>query len=83
MKKYKMEKSAVKELMYGGVHELSKNRRYYYHSTVGAEYSHWTEEGMKALSDYMNLMAFKMAQAEEAAIKEAGRAMVLQGLKGD
>ena len=40
-----MEKQAVKDLMYGSLNELMQNRRYYYYSSIGAEYCHWTDEG--------------------------------------
>jgi hypothetical protein len=78
-----MDKGAIKELMYGGVQELMRNRKYYYHSTVGVNYSHWTEEGVKALADYMNLIGWKMLEAEEADLRQRAKEMVISGLKGE
>ena len=83
MKKYKMDKTAVKDLMFGGIHELMKDRKYYYHSTVGQSYSYWTEEGNKALCEYMNIMGWKLKEAEEADLKERSKQLVLNGLKGE
>ena len=51
-----MDKSAVKDLIFGGLHELMKNRKYYYYSTVGQNYSHWTDEGKEALAEYLQIM---------------------------
>lgn len=78
-----MDRSAIKEFMYGGILELMRNRHYFYNSTVGAEYSHWTEEGQKALADYMHIIGYKMLQAEEEELDKRAKAMVLKTLKGD
>jgi hypothetical protein len=78
-----MDKQAVKDLMFGGIHELMKDRRYYYHSAVGQSYSHWTDEGKEALQEYMTLMAWKLKEAEEADLNERSKALVLKGLKGE
>ena len=76
-------KKATKDLVYGGMLELMRNRTYYYHSTVGSEYSHWTEEGKEALAEYMNFMAFKMLQAEEADLRKRAKEMTMNSLKGE
>ena len=78
-----MDKQAVKDLMFGGINELMRNRTYYYHSSVGQGYSYWTEEGKAALNEYMTIMGWKLKEAEEADLKERSKQMVLQGLKGE
>jgi len=78
-----MDKKAVKDLMFGGIHELMRDRKYYYHSGVGQAYSYWTDEGKKALVEYMNVMGWKLKEAEEADLKERSKQMVLKGLKGE
>lgn len=78
-----MDRDAVNALTVGGVFALSTDRKYYYHSTVGAEYSHWTEEGKKALAEYMNVMIYKMKQAEEKELDKRAKNMILNELKGD
>lgn len=78
-----MDKSAVKDLMFGGINELMRDRRFYYHSTVGQAYSYWTDEGKQALCEYMNLMGWKLKEAEEADLKERSKQLVLNGLKGE
>lgn len=78
-----MERAALKEFTYGGLMELMKNRRYYYHSTIGANYSHWTDEGKDAVLEYMNMVGHKMIEAEEAELNQRSKDMVIKGLKGE
>lgn len=78
-----MDKQAVKDLMFGGINELMRDRRFYYHSSVGQGYSYWTEEGKEALHEYMNIMGWKLKEAEEADLKERSKQLVIQGLKGE
>ncbi len=76
-----MKKGAIKDLVYGGVEEILSNRNYYYHSSVGADYSHFTEDGKIAMVEFMNLMAFKIKQAEDADLNERAKQQVLNELK--
>jgi hypothetical protein len=78
-----MDDNALKEFMYGGTRELMKNRKYYYHSSVGAQYCRWTDDGAKALADFMNLLGHQMVLNEEAALNKRAKEMVLKGLKGE
>lgn len=81
MKRSKMKKSAIKDLCYGGMLELLNNRNYYYHSSVGSAYSHLTEEGKEAVIEFMNLVAFKMKQAEDDDLNERAKQQVIDQLK--
>ena len=76
-----MEKSAIKELMYGGVNELMQNRRYYYHSSVGRNYSQWTEEGKTAMDEFMREMTQYIYDAEQRSLNERAKELVLKELK--
>ena len=78
-----MKKGAVKDLMFGGVAELTRNPNYYYFSTVGSAYCHWTEDGKQALQEYMDLMAYKFHEAEEESLNNRAKEMVIKGLKGE
>lgn len=78
-----MDKKAVKDLMFGGLHELMKDRRYYYHSDVGQSYSYWTDEGKEALLEYMNVMGWKLKEAEEADLKQRAKELTMSALKGE
>lgn len=77
-----MNKGAIKDLTYGGLMELINNRNYYYHSAVGFSYSHLTEEGKAAVIEFMNMVAFKMKEAEEAELERRAKEQVLTALKG-
>jgi hypothetical protein len=83
VKKSKMDKQAIKDVMFGGLSELMKNRKYYYFSSVGANYCHFTDDGQKALQEYMNLMGAKLCEAEEAELNQRAKDLVIKGLKGE
>lgn len=78
-----MNKKAIKDIMFGGISELIKNKNFYYFSTVGSEYCHWTEEGKVELQSYMDLMAYKMLEAEEESLNKRAKELVIKGLKGE
>ena len=77
-----MEKSAIKDLIYGGLEELINNQKYYYHSTVGRDYSHLTDQGKEAIAEFMDLMAWKIKQANEKDLERRAKEQVLSALKG-
>jgi hypothetical protein len=75
-----MEKSAIKDLIYGGLEEMLHNRRYYYHST--ASYSHFTDEGKAAVAEFMGLMAYQIREAENKDLDHRAKQQVIDQLKG-
>jgi len=77
-----MEKAAIKDLVYGGLEELVNNRRYYYHSSVGGAYSHLTDDGKAAIVEFMDLMAFKIREAEQEDLDRRAKEQVIGVLKG-
>ena len=83
MKKSNLDKPALKELVFGGVQELMRNRKYYYHSGVSANYSHWTEDGKEALIEYMNVVGWMMLEAENKELDQRAKDIVVKTLKGD
>ena len=76
-----MNRSALKDLMYGGIEEMTQNPRLFYSSSIGKEYSHWTEAGKENLSEFMNFMAQEMAKCREAEDDNRAKEMVLKELK--
>jgi hypothetical protein len=78
-----MDRQAVKDLMFGGISELVRNSKYYYHSSVGEKYCHWTTEGELALQDFMNVMAHKLKEADEADLRTRAKEMTINALKGE
>lgn len=80
-KRFNMEKQAIKALMYGGINELMHNSKYYYRSSVGKSYSHWTDEGKIALQQFMIDMTMYMWDAEESELDKRAKDMVIKELK--
>lgn len=76
-----MLKDAIKDLIYGGIEEILNNPRYYYHSTVGAEYSRFTEDGRTAVVEFIDLMAWKIKQANEEDLNSRAKHQVIETLK--
>ena len=81
MKKSNMKKSAIKDLTYGGLLELLNNRNYYYRSTSGIQYSHLTEDGKEAVVSFMEVISYKMLEAEDADLNARAKKAVLEELK--
>jgi hypothetical protein len=81
VKKSKMDRPAIKDLVYGGMMELMRNRQYYYHSGINSTYSHWTDEGKEALAEFMTLVAAKMFESEEAELDARAKELVVRELK--
>lgn len=78
-----LEKNAVKELLYGGLMEMLKNRDYYYNSNIGSNYNHFTENGKEAIEAYLKVMADLMLKAEEESLNKRAKELVVKGLKGE
>lgn len=76
-----MNRQALKDLMYGGIEEMTQNPRLFYNSSVGKEYSHWTDEGYKNLAEFMTYMAAEMAKCRKTEDDNRAREMVLKELK--
>ena len=76
-----MHKNAVKDIVFGGLQELSRNTRFYYYSSSGAAYSHWTDEGKEAVLEFMKEMTPLMRAAEEQDLDNRAKEMVLKELK--
>jgi hypothetical protein len=76
-----MKKSAIKDLCYGGMLELINNPKFYYHSSTGSTYSHLTDDGKAAVIEFMDMIAFKMKQAEDADLDQRAKQQVLDQLK--
>ena len=78
-----MDRTAIKDLLYGGIVELMRNSHYYYNSGVNSTYNSWTEEGRAALADYVNLVAGKMWEAEQVELNARAKDLVVKELKGE
>lgn len=78
-----MKKAAIKDLIYGGLEEILHNRSLYYHSSVGAGYSHLTDDGKAAIVEFIELMAWKVKEAEEEDLRVRSKELVMKTLKGE
>jgi hypothetical protein len=76
-----MEKQAIKDLLYGGINELMQNRHYYYDSSVGQHYSHWTDEGKDALMDFMKQITHYIYESDQNRLTERAKELVMKELK--
>ena len=77
-----MEKQAIKQLMYGGIKELMSDRKYYYNSGMGKNYSHFTDEGKVAVHEFVTEIAAYITEAEDKELDSRAKDMVLKELKG-
>ena len=75
-----MEKQAIKEIVYGGISEMMKNRLYYYHSDVGSDYCHWTDAGKIALHEFTREITKYIWAAENEALDKRAVEITLKKL---
>jgi predicted GIY-YIG superfamily endonuclease len=80
-KGFRMDKGAIKQLMYGGIKELMNDRRFYYNSGMGRKYSHWTDEGKLAIYEFVSDISMYITDAENAELDNRAKEMVLKELK--
>lgn len=78
-----LDKTAIKDLFYGGLLEILNNPTYYYTSRIGSEYNHFTERGKEAMEEYLKTMANLMLKAEEESLNKRAKELVIKGLKGE
>ena len=76
-----MDNALLKDLVYAGLVELLHNKKYYYHSTIGLDYSHLTDDGKTAIVDLVNIVAPYIVKAREQELDERAKKMVMDGLK--
>jgi len=76
-----MQRAAIKDTIYGGLMEIMRNRQYYYHSGIGSNFNHFTDEGREAVQEFLNAMASKMIEAEHAELNARAKELVVNELK--
>lgn len=67
--------------IYAGLFEIIKDKKCYYYSSVGKEYSHLTDEGKAAVSKWLDLMAWEMLKLEQAELDARAKKIVWEELK--
>ena len=75
----KLEKPAIKEMLYGGLMELTDNFKYYHKSAQG--YSYWTTEGVEQMTQFVTNMMEMADQAEQNAFEKKAKEYTFDTLK--
>ena len=80
-RKFDINRSMNKDLVYGGLVELSRNRLVWHESTVSPEYSHLTDDGKSAIIHVVENMFRGLQIIHEQEIKEEAKRQTLEALK--
>jgi len=80
-RKFDIKRSMNKDLVYGGLLELSKNKLVWHESTVSPEYSHLTEDGKTAIIHIVENMFRGLQIIHQQEIKEEAKRQTLEALK--
>lgn len=80
-KKFDIKRSMNKDLVYGGLLELSRNKLVWHESSVSAEYSHLTEDGRTAIIHIVENMFRGLQTIHEQEIKEEAKRQTIELLR--
>ena len=80
-KKFELKRSMNKDIIYGALLELSKNKQVWHESSVSPEYSHLTEEGKAAIIHVIEDMFRGLQTIHNQEIKEEAQRQTLEALK--
>lgn len=78
-----MDKQALKNILYGSIVELAKDRKYYKYSDFGDKYCYYTDVGEKAVLEILQTWTAKLLQEEQKLLDKRAKELVLKGLKGE
>ncbi len=78
-----MDKAALKNILYGSIAELAKDRRFYTYSEFGEKYCHFTESGQQAVLEILQTWTAKMLEEEKRSLDKRAKELVVKGLKGE
>lgn len=67
--------------IYAGLFEIIKDKQCYYHSTVGRDYSHLTDQGKEAVIKWLEMTAWEMMKLEEAELNARAKKLMWEELK--
>jgi hypothetical protein len=70
-----------KDLVYGGLLELAKNKLVWHESSVSPEYSHLTEDGKNAIVHIVENMFRGLQIIHQQEVKEEAKRQTLETLK--
>ena len=80
-RKFDIKRSMNKDLIYGGLLELSRNKLVWHESTVAPEYSHLTEDGRDAIIHIVENMFRGLQIIHNQEVKEEAKRQTLESLK--
>lgn len=76
-----MKRETLKDSIYGGLAELVKNNKIYYHSSIGKDYSKLTETGKIEILKWVETQAKEVAETEKKFLEEQAKQLVINTLK--
>jgi DNA-binding PadR family transcriptional regulator len=81
-RKFEIRRSMNKDVVYGALMELSRNKQVWYESSTGPEYSHLTEEGKEAIVHVIEEMFRGLQTINKLELREESKNQVIDALKG-
>jgi len=78
-----MNKQTVKNVIYGGITGLMSDPAFYKNYSSDPRFATWSEEGKKALHEFIDMISIEVAIAEKADITARAKELTLEGLKGE
>ena len=76
-----MRSQDVEKMMVGSIKELLQDSKYFYHSNVGHDYCHLTDQGKEAVLDLVNIFGGRFIKAMADEDVERSKRLVLEELK--
>lgn len=71
-----------KDVVYGSLLELSKNKLVWYESSIDPSYSHLTDEGKEAIIPIVESILREIRVIEQQVINETAKQQTIDALKG-
>ena len=81
VKRLTMKSESLKDGLYGGLSEILKNPRLYYHSIVGGEYCKFTDKGREEIIKWLEMHAVAIIKHEEEVLDARAKELVLKELQ--
>jgi hypothetical protein len=76
-----MRRETLKDSLYGGLVEITRNPKLYRFSDIGKKYCYFTEEGKKEIVEWIETHAAEISTAEDILLQERAKKLVLDELK--
>ena len=80
-RKYELKRAMNKDIVYGALMELSKNKQVWHESSVSPEYSHLTDDGKDAIIHVIEEMFRGLQTIHKQEVKEEAKRQTLENLR--